>query len=163
MKFLKFLIIGILIFGCDDLNQSKTPNYLSDYGDLYKSNPRKANLEWFKKSKLGLFIHYGLYSQLEKGEWVQLRDTIPVSDYAKLKETFNPSNFDADKITDLAISAGMKYITITSKHHDGFSLFDTNFAAQTFISLFFISIILKICSKIKFHCNNHTQMMCDEK
>ena len=125
MKLLKFLIIGILVFGCDDLNQSKTPSYLSDYNDQYKSNPRKANLEWFKKSKIGLFIHYGLYSQLGRGEWVQLRDTIPVSDYAKLKETFNPSNFDADKITDLAISAGMKYITITSKHHDGFSLFNT--------------------------------------
>lgn len=125
MKLLKFLIIGILVFGCDDMNQSKTPSYLSDYNDQYKSNPREANLEWFKKSKIGLFIHYGLYSQLGRGEWVQLRDTIPVSEYAKLKETFNPSNFDADKITDLAISAGMKYITITSKHHDGFSLFDT--------------------------------------
>ena len=52
MKLLKFLIIGILIFGCDDLNQSKMPNYLSDYADLYKSNPIKANLEWFKKSKV---------------------------------------------------------------------------------------------------------------
>ena len=57
MKLLKFLIIGILVFGCDDLNQSKTPSYLSDYNDQYKSNPRKANLEWFKKSKIGLFIH----------------------------------------------------------------------------------------------------------
>ena len=75
-----------------------------------------------------MFIHYGLYAQLAKGEWVQLRDTIPVAEYARLKDTFTAENFDADFITDLALKAGMKYITITSKHHDGFCLFRT---AQT--------------------------------
>ncbi len=72
-----------------------------------------------------MFIHYGLYAQLEKGEWVQLRDTIPVAEYAKLKDSFTADGFDAEKITDLALEAGMKYITITSKHHDGFCLFNT--------------------------------------
>ena len=66
-----------------------------------------------------------MYAQLAKGEWVQLRDTIPVAEYAKLKDTFTAENFDADFITDLALKAGMKYITITSKHHDGFCLFRT--------------------------------------
>ena len=114
----------ILLISCGD-NKSKVPNYLSGYSDEYLENPRQANLKWFTDAKYGMFIHYGLYAQLEKGEWVQLRDTIPVAEYAKLKETFTADKFDADFITDLAQKAGMKYITITSKHHDGFCLFNT--------------------------------------
>ena len=72
-----------------------------------------------------MFIHYGLYSQLGRGEWVQLRDTVPFDEYIKLKDTFSPSGFDAEFIVDLAKKAGMKYITITSKHHEGFCLFKT--------------------------------------
>jgi alpha-L-fucosidase len=101
------------------------PSYLEYYKDSFRENPRQANLEWFQEAKYGMFIHYGLYSQLEKGEWVQLRDTIPVAEYARLKETFTAEQFDAEMITNLAIKAGMKYITITSKHHDGFCLFET--------------------------------------
>jgi alpha-L-fucosidase len=101
------------------------PAYLMDQEEAYLEDPRGTNLEWFRKAKYGMFIHYGLYSQLEKGEWVQLRDTIPVAEYAKLKETFTAEQFDADMITNLALKAGMKYITITSKHHDGFCLFKT--------------------------------------
>lgn len=105
----------------------KVPGYLSDYAELYKTNPRKANLEWFKDAKFGLFMHYGLYSILEDGEWIQLRHDppIPVSDYDTLKNVFSAENFDADFIADLAIAAGMKYINITSRHHDSFSLFTT--------------------------------------
>ncbi|CAN0596134.1 unnamed protein product, partial [Laminaria digitata] len=77
--------------------------------------------------------HYGLYSLLEKGEWVQLRDTIPVAAYAKLKDRFTAEKFDANVITNTAIDSGMKYITITAKHHDGFALFDTK--ASDFNSL----------------------------
>jgi alpha-L-fucosidase len=101
------------------------PSYLGEFSDQYQTNPRLANLEWFKQAEYGMFIHYGLYSLLEKGEWVQLRDTIPVAEYALLKDRFSASNFDADFITELALQAGMKYITITSKHHDGFCLFET--------------------------------------
>jgi alpha-L-fucosidase len=106
-------------------SKNNVPSYLSDQAKAFKTDPRATNLEWFKQADYGMFIHYGLYSQLEKGEWVQLRDTIPVADYARLKETFTAEHFDADKITDLAIKGGMKYITITSKHHDGFCLFET--------------------------------------
>ncbi|MDX1284993.1 MAG: alpha-L-fucosidase [Draconibacterium sp.] len=109
-------------------NRQEVPNYLKSYSTEYSENPRQANIKWFTNAKYGMFIHYGLYAQLEKGEWVQLRDTIPVAEYAKLKDTFTADKFDADFITDLAIKAGMKYITITSKHHDGFCLFQT---AQT--------------------------------
>lgn len=113
-----FLIIGFATNG-------QVPAYLQDYKEHYKKNPREANLQWFKDARFGMFIHYGLYSQLGKGEWVQLRDTIPLDEYAKLKDTFTASGFDADFIVQLAKKAGMKYITITSKHHDGFCLFKT--------------------------------------
>ncbi len=72
-----------------------------------------------------MFIHYGLYSQLGKGEWVQLKDTVPFKEYIKLKDSFTAAGFDADFIVKLAKKAGMKYITITSKHHEGFCLFRT--------------------------------------
>lgn len=105
--------------------QNESPSYLQDYSQDYNEDPRGANLEWFQDAEYGMFIHYGLYSLLEKGEWVQLRDTIPVAEYAKLKDDFTAENFDADLITSTAIKAGMKYITITAKHHDGFALFET--------------------------------------
>ena len=125
VKFIKHLIFIILLTGCFNEGES-IPTYLEDYNELYLENPREANLTWFKDSKFGMFIHYGLYSQLEKGEWIQLRDTIEVSKYAQLKDSFNPVNFNADEITELALDAGMKYITITAKHHDGFALFSTS-------------------------------------
>ena len=113
----------MILSGC--AGEEGFPSYLADYRMEYRKDPRQANLQWFKDADYGLFIHYGLYSLLERGEWVQLRDTIPVAEYAKLKERFTAENFDADRITDIAIKAGMKYITITSKHHDGFCLFNT--------------------------------------
>lgn len=125
-KILKtLLIIGIilLIYGCED--RSSVPAYLKDYQEEYNVNPRQANLNWFMDARYGMFIHFGLYALLEKGEWVQLRDTIPVAEYAMLKDRFTVDKFDANQITDLALAAGMKYITITSKHHDGFCLFET--------------------------------------
>jgi len=103
----------------------QVPEYLKNYAQKYHENPREANLQWFKDARFGMFIHYGLYSQLARGEWVQLRDTIPLDEYIRLKDSFTASGFDADFIVKLAKKAGMKYITITSKHHDGFCLFRT--------------------------------------
>ena len=105
--------------------KSQVPVYLKDYRTAYNKSPREANLQWFKDARFGMFIHYGLYSQLGKGEWVQLRDTIPLDKYMKLKDSFSPSGFDAKSIVKLAKKAGMKYITITAKHHEGFCLFKT--------------------------------------
>jgi alpha-L-fucosidase len=113
-----FLSISFIAF-------CQVPAYLRDYSIEYKKDPRAANLHWFRDAGFGMFIHYGLYSQLGKGEWVQLRDTIPLHEYTRLSQTFSPSGFDAKFIVKLAKKAGMKYITITSKHHDGFCLFNT--------------------------------------
>lgn len=126
MKALQNLILLILFLGMQACNiRPNVPSYLVDHKSSFWENPREANLLWFQEAKYGMFIHYGLYSLLEKGEWVQLRDTIPVAEYALFKDRFTAEHFDADRITDIAINGGMKYITITSKHHDGFCLFET--------------------------------------
>ena len=117
------LIILVLLRSTSYIAQ--VPRYLSNYKSLYKDDPRAANKQWFEDAHFGLFIHYGLYSQLGKGEWVQFRDTIPVHEYAQLKDAFTAQGFNAKRIVALARRAGMKYITITSKHHEGFCLFDT--------------------------------------
>jgi len=118
------MLLSIIVF-VECSQPVNTPTYLQNKQKEYKENPREANLNWFKNAQYGMFIHYGLYSILEKGEWVQLRDTIPVAEYATLKDRFTAEKFDAEEITSIAISAGMKYITITAKHHDGFCLFNT--------------------------------------
>jgi len=72
-----------------------------------KQDPR---LDWYVKARYGLFIHYGLYSQLARGEWVMNREQIPPSQYAKLADNFKCEHFDSEKICDLAVRCGMKYI-----------------------------------------------------
>lgn len=110
------------------------PSFLSDVASAYRRNPRQAHLDWFRQARFGLFIHYGLYSLLEgewqgqesrPAEWIQLRCQIPVPEYARLAREFRAERFDADFITDLALEAGMKYINITTRHHDSFCLWDT--------------------------------------
>ncbi len=101
------------------------PNYLRNYGTEWQESPRGANLAWFSDAAFGLFIHYGLYSQLGRHEWVMFREKIPVAEYEKLFDTFDPRGFDADFITDLALDAGMKYVNLTSCHHEGFCLWQS--------------------------------------
>ena len=101
------------------------PAYLKGYEMQHKKDPRAAAIQWFREAKFGLFIHYGLYSLLGRHEWVQFRERIPVAEYAKLKDKFTAEHFDADAIADLAVKAGMKYINITTRHHDSFCLFKT--------------------------------------
>src|SRR5580765_3044568 len=90
--------------------------------------PGDANLaagEWFRDARFGLFVHWGVYSVLGDGEWVMNNRRIPAADYEKLPAQFNPVAFDPVEWVALAKAAGMKYITITSKHHDGFAMFDS--------------------------------------
>ena len=81
--------------------------------------------EWFSKRKLGLFLHFGLYSIEGWHEQDQMRRRIPRATYEKLITRFNPVDFNADRILDLAESVGMEYVCLTTKHHDGFCLWDT--------------------------------------
>jgi len=101
------------------------PSYLAGYETRYAQDPRAAATEWFRAARYGLFLHYGLYSLLKRHEWVQLREKIPVAEYAKLKAQFTAAKFDAGYIADLAVAAGMRYINLTTRHHDSFCLFET--------------------------------------
>ncbi len=79
----------------------------------------------FEKMGLGMFVHYGLYSVLGKGEWAKLAHKISHEDYEPLKEKFNPEPDWAEKLVSTAKGLGCRYITLTTRHHDGFSLYDT--------------------------------------
>ena len=109
----------IIIIICFTINLS---NAQKDYF------PSKENLEarkWFEEAKFGLFIHWGVYSVLGDGEWVMNNQNISIKEYERLPSFFNPIAFNADEWVKMAKEAGMKYITITSRHHDGFSMFDS--------------------------------------
>jgi alpha-L-fucosidase len=82
----------------------------------------------YQDSKFGMFIHWGLSSSLADGEWVMNNRNIKVEDYTKLMSSFNPVDFDAEKWVSTAKNAGMKYIVFITRHHDGFSNWDTKYS-----------------------------------
>src|SRR5579863_4751613 len=92
-----------------------------------------AKMQWFREAKFGLFIHWGLYSipagewkgkpVAGLGEWIMNRGQIPVKEYEQLASQFNPVKFNAEEWVQMAQDAGMKYLVITSKHHDGFAMY----------------------------------------
>ena len=86
---------------------------------------RDQAMTWWRESRFGMFIHWGIYSLMGMGEWVMYLKRIPVREYEKLAAHFDPVDFDADEWVRLAKETGMKYIVITAKHHDGFSMFRT--------------------------------------
>jgi len=94
---------------------------------------RDARMGWWRDAKFGMFVHWGVYSvpagkygeKTTYGEWIMNSARIPVAEYQAYAKDFNPVNFDPAKFVAAAKSAGMKYIVITSKHHDGFAMFDS--------------------------------------
>ena len=116
----RFALVGIMIFAGTANVRSQNP-------------AQDAKMKWFRDAKFGLFIHWGLYAipagewKGQKiagiGEWIMNRAKIPVKEYEQLAAQFNPVKFKADDIVKLAEDAGMKYIDITSKHHDGFAMY----------------------------------------
>jgi alpha-L-fucosidase len=93
-----------------------------------------ARMAWWREAKFGLFVHWGVYSvpagyyhgkSVGGGEWIMHNSKIPVAEYQAFAKEFNPVKFNADDWVKMAKDAGMKYIVITAKHHDGFAMFDT--------------------------------------
>jgi alpha-L-fucosidase len=97
---------------------------------------RDARMKWWREARFGMFIHWGVYSVPAGvyqgrnisgiGEWIMNNASIPVDEYRKYVEQFNPTQFNADDFIKLAKDAGMKYMVITSKHHDGFAMFKSS-------------------------------------
>ncbi|MCG9792331.1 alpha-L-fucosidase [Flavobacterium algicola] len=106
--------------------------------DLKQTPDSEARLnQWYKDAKFGAFIHFGVYSTLEgeyKGrgsehrysEWIQVSAKIPASEYYEVASRFNPSEFNAEEWVKVFKNAGMRYVVLTSKHHDGFAMFKSN-------------------------------------
>ncbi len=94
---------------------------------------KNARMQWWREARFGLFIHWGLYCMpagewkgqrmREIGEWIMSKYRIPIAEYSQLAQRFNPVKFDADAVISLAKNAGMRYLVITSKHHDGFAMY----------------------------------------
>ncbi|NJO24647.1 MAG: alpha-L-fucosidase [Bacteroidia bacterium] len=87
----------------------------------------KQDMQWWKDAKFGLFIHWGLYSIPGKGEWTMFVDKWNGQEYAKLSNEFTGTKFNADEWAAIAKKAGCRYMVLTAKHHDGFSLYNTSF------------------------------------
>ena len=88
---------------------------------------KQARLQWWTDARFGMFIHWGLYAQAARHEWVKKNERITDADYQKYFETFNPDLFNPREWARAAKNAGMKYAVITSKHHEGFCLFDSEY------------------------------------
>lgn len=86
---------------------------------------RERSMQWWHEARFGMFIHFGLYSVLGRHEWAMEQEGIPIAEYQKLAEQFNPRPHAARAWARLAKTAGMKYMVMTTKHHEGFCLFDT--------------------------------------
>lgn len=119
--FLLFLLMFSFFSACQSKRQEEEVNQTAD------------RMEWWRDARFGMFIHWGLYAipagewngTTNHAEWIRTTAQIPLEEYDKFLNEFNPVKFDADAWVKMAKDAGMKYIVITSKHHDGFGLFDS--------------------------------------
>ena len=128
MKYLKILLVSILFISLTVSGISQTRTF--DPYERETAEERDVRMQWWREDRFGLFIHWGVYAvpagtyKGEKipgiGEWIMYRGKIPMAEYQEFAKEFNP-----DAWVKLARDAGMKYIVITSKHHDGFALFDS--------------------------------------
>ncbi|MDF7799248.1 alpha-L-fucosidase [Pontiellaceae bacterium B1224] len=102
-------------------------------GDAEASAAAGDRMEWWQDARFGMFIHWGVYSKAggewkgttDHGEWLQFTAKIPLAEYTEFARGFNPVDFDAEEWVQIAKDAGMKYMVITTKHHDGFAMFDS--------------------------------------
>src|SRR5215469_13591639 len=133
----RFLWIALLLTGLASA-QNKLPP------PLPAPPSQDAKMQWFREAKFGLFIHWGLYCIPAGewkgqpiagiGEWIMNRAQIPVKEYEQLATQFNPVKFNAEEWVQMAQDAGMKYIVITSKHHDGFAMYGSQVSKYNIVN-----------------------------
>jgi alpha-L-fucosidase len=142
------VVLGIILSSCggqqsaqseQKADSTATPTPQTAMKDYLKETQEEkdARLKWWKDARFGMFIHWGLYAipagqhkdsilrQDQIGEWIMHSANIPIPEYEEYGKQFNPTKYDAKEWVRIAKDAGMKYIVITSKHHDGFSLWDS--------------------------------------
>jgi len=122
---LPVLILVLLLISCCRQKESDARKLSDD-----------ERMEWWQDARFGMFIHWGIYSvpagfykgeaQTNSAEWIMNKGKIPIVEYEKFAGQFNPEEFNAEEFVGLAKEAGMKYMVITAKHHDGFSMFGSN-------------------------------------
>jgi len=142
-KFIASIIILVMAVSCNRIND-KT---LGSDGD--------ERMEWWREARFGMFIHWGLYSvpagewegSTNHAEWIRTTARIPIETYDQYVDQFNPTKFDATEWVSMAKNAGMKYIVITSKHHDGFCLFNSDYTEFDIMSTPFKRDIMKELSE----------------
>ena len=130
----KNILILLLILGCSGVGFAAEVTFKGPYDDETVQQ-RDARMAWWREARFGLFIHWGVYAvpagtykgeQIPNiGEWIMHYAQIPVAEYQQYAKQFNPVKYDPEAWVRMAKDAGMKYIVITAKHHDGFALFDT--------------------------------------
>jgi alpha-L-fucosidase len=155
-RLLTYLLIVILFTGCKPVPV--------DYLVETKAD-KDARMEWWREARFGMFIHWGLYavpagewkSQTNHAEWIRESAQIPLEEYDKFVGQFNPVKFNADEWVKMASDAGMKYIVITSKHHDGFGLYNSRQTEFDILSTPFKRDILKELSKA---CQKQNMTFC---
>ncbi len=138
MKYFKLLKLILLLILVTNLISAQGKNWLNE-----SKQDRDKRMEWWRDARFGMFIHWGIYSvpagvyKGEKikgiGEWIMDHANIPVEEYEKFAKEFNPVKYNADEWVQIASDAGMKYIIITSKHHDGFSMWDSKVSSYNVV------------------------------
>ena len=109
---------------CECYNTKKTLGGFQMY--YFDEIAYRKRTDWFRKARFGMFIHWGLYSIPGRGEWVRSDEQMPEESYLPYFTSFTAKNFDPVSWARTAKAAGMQYIVMTAKHHDGFCLFDSN-------------------------------------
>ncbi len=126
------LAIAFLTITNQSCNPGKKSGRQKDYLNESEAD-RSQRMEWWREARFGMFIHWGLYAvpagkwgdKDSYGEWIRTTAQIPLDTYDKFREQFNPTQFSAKDWVQMAKNAGMKYIVITSKHHDGFAIYES--------------------------------------
>lgn len=137
-NYLRIALLGLLFFvfflcSCSDRTSTAQKEWVDPLNETEEQ--RDARMAWWREARFGLFIHWGVYAvpagtyRGERidgiGEWIMRNAKIPVAEYKSYAQDFNPVNYDPEFWVKMAKDAGMRYIVITSKHHDGFALFDS--------------------------------------